>query len=85
VQVKTTRAVEKSGRYRVRLQRALYDATAVANAHGRHRKAAYEAHEIDYFFIVTEPRQMYLIPLAAVAGVTYIVLDSKYAAFAVTY
>lgn len=82
VQVKTTNAVQPgSGRYTVRLQRSFYDATAPANAHGKLRKAAYTAEEIDYFFIITAARQIYLIPIAATAGRQTLVLDAKYAEF----
>jgi len=43
---------------------------------------AYSADEVDYFFIIT-PKSSFLIPIGVLAGLLTIVLDEKYAAFAV--
>ena len=82
IQVKTTANVMPNGRHAVKLVRMIYDAQARSDVIGRYRQVPYGEGMIDYFFIVTTGRQ-YLIPFDAVAGKQTIVLDHKYAAFAV--
>lgn len=84
IQVKTTKRIEGSGRYGVRLTRWIYDPQATSNASGKYRAAPYAPGMVDYFFIVTGGGGMYLIPFAAVGSRQSIVLDRKYGAFAVT-
>ena len=82
VQVKTTRYVASSGRHQVKITRNAHDANAPRNANGNRRRVAYSADEVDYFFIIT-PKSSFLIPIGVLAGLHTIVLDEKYAAFAV--
>jgi len=82
VQVKTTRRQEANGRYAAGIGRLIHDATAPRNANGNRKSVPYGVDDIDYFFIIT-PVKMYLIPISVVAGSMLIVLDEKYAAFAV--
>lgn len=82
IQVKTTRRVERNGRYKVILARMLHDAKAPRNANGNRRRVSYKAEDVDYFFVIT-PTSAYLIPIDVVAGKLGIVLDEKYAAFVV--
>lgn len=82
VQVKTTRQVERSGRSVVRIARAIRDPAARRNSNGHRRTVPYSPDHVDYFFIVT-PQTSFLIPIGVVSGQTYLVLDEKYAAFAV--
>jgi PD-(D/E)XK endonuclease len=84
VQVKTTKRLETSGRYGVRLLRTIYDPEATPNAGGRYRQVPYLTGMVDYFFIVTGGGDMYLIPFDVVAAKRSIVLDRKYSAFVVT-
>lgn len=84
IQVKTTKRLEDSGRYGVRLTRWIYDPQAKTNASGKYKQAPYVSGMVDYFFIVTGGGSMYLIPFAAVGSRQSIVLDRKYGAFAVT-
>ncbi|WP_407676410.1 group I intron-associated PD-(D/E)XK endonuclease [Plantactinospora alkalitolerans] len=82
IQVKTTRSREtQTGRYRVHLHRCIYDASGVRNAHGQMRQVSYTSGEVDYFFILTASRHVYLIPLSVIAEKKYIVLDTKYSGF----
>ncbi|MEU8167263.1 group I intron-associated PD-(D/E)XK endonuclease [Micromonospora sp. NPDC049004] len=83
VQVTTTGTTESNGRYRAVLRRTVYDASAGDTARGRIRVTGYTKGETDFFFISTAGALDYLIPVEAVSGAQYIVLDSKYAAFAV--
>jgi hypothetical protein len=82
VQVKTTRSQERSGRYRVHISHMIHDGSVPRNANGSRKPVPYTADQVDYFFIAT-PVSMYLIPITVVPGVFMIVLDKKYAAFAV--
>ena len=82
VQVKTTRRRGANGRYAAGIGRLIHDATAPRNANGNRKSVPYGVDDIDYFFIIT-PVKMYLIPIGVVAGSMQIVLDEKYAAFAV--
>jgi hypothetical protein len=45
----------------------------------------YEPGTVDFFFITTGDRRLYLIPLEAVRGFTDVSLTNKYAAFEVTF
>lgn len=82
IQVKTTRMATGNGRYRVRLVRNVYDASAtLGNAGGKHRQLPYEQGSIDFFFIIVNGDGKYLIPFEVVAGLKTIILDYKYAAF----
>jgi hypothetical protein len=83
VQVKTSRQIAGNGRRLVNISRLIYDPSRPHNANGPRRRAPYDPGSIDYFFIVT-PGQMYLIPIGAVAGLTQLTLDDKYAAFAIS-
>jgi len=82
-QIKTTNRKEKSNRWIVGIGRKKYNAQAVPNAGGKTKQVPYTADEIDLFFIRTGSGEIYLIPLAAVAGKTTLVLDRKYADFLV--
>jgi hypothetical protein len=82
VQVKTTRQVGRNGRHKVYLARMVHDAKAPRNANGNRKRVAYKAEDADYFFVIT-PASAYLIPIDVIAGKLQIVLDEKYAAFAV--
>jgi len=82
VQVKTTRKVEGNGRYTVRVARLLYDATVPQNCNGSRRHVPYDPGSVDYFFVIT-PKSNFLIPTSVVSGRMTLVLDEKYAAFAV--
>jgi len=79
IQVKTTNEKEESGRWNVNIHRAAYDRRAVGSPSGGKRKrVAYNANEIDFFFILTGDGSRYLIPIAAVEGKKNLVLDAKY-------
>lgn len=82
IQVKTTRQRQPNGRYVARVSRMERSASTTRNANGNRRAVAYRPDEIDYFFVIT-PVANYLIPVEAVSGRLYVVLDEKYAAFAV--
>jgi hypothetical protein len=82
VQIKTTRA-RRANRYAVAIRRYRYDAEAGMSARGRVRSDPYTKDEIDLFFIITAGGPMYLIPVEAVAGLTGLLLDEKYANFVV--
>jgi PD-(D/E)XK endonuclease len=82
VQVKTTRRVQASGRYTVRTSRQVHTASARRNANGNRRAVPYTADSVDLFFIVT-PSRCYIIPIAVTGSRLTIVLDDKYAAYAV--
>jgi hypothetical protein len=81
IQVKTTRMRSSSGSYRVKLTRWIYDPTAKMNAGGRHRQVPYARGSVDYFFVITQSGDMYLLPQEVVDGVGIVVLDEKYEAF----
>ena len=83
VQVKTSRQVASNGRRQVGISRLVYDPSRPNNTNGPRRKAPYDPNSIDYFFIIT-PGQMYLIPITAVVGLMQLILDEKYAAFAIS-
>ena len=82
VQVKTTRQLEKNGRYKAGIARKIHNAAVPRNANGSRRRIPYSANEVDYFFVIT-PVLTFLIPVNVVAGLYQITLDEKYAAFAV--
>ena len=82
VQVKTTRQLQRNGRYTVAVARNVHDSTRPRNANGSRKRVPYSADDVDYFFVIT-PVLMYLIPITVVAGRSQLVLDEKYAAFAV--
>lgn len=82
VQVKTTRHTGPNGRYYVDLSRKVHDVSAPRNANGNRRRTSYETDQVDYFFVIS-PVSMYLIPLGTLDSRTQIVLDEKYAAFAI--
>jgi PD-(D/E)XK endonuclease len=82
VQVKTTRQRQPNGRFLVEIARRVHDGTVLRNANGSRKAVPYNSDQVDYFFIVT-PESMFLIPISVVAGFRRIVLDVKYAAFAV--
>jgi hypothetical protein len=75
VQVKTTRKTEANGRYTVRVARNLHNG-------GTRKHVPYDPESVDYFFAVT-PKNQYLIPVEVVGERTHLVLDEKYAAFAI--
>jgi hypothetical protein len=82
VQVKMTWASKDSGRYVADISRRVHDASAPRNANGNRRRVSYNAELIDYFFVIT-PNSSFLIPVDVIDGRHSIVLDEKYAAFAV--
>lgn len=82
IQVKTIRQRQPNVRYIARVSRMERSASTTRNANGNRRPVAYRPDEIDYFFVIT-PIANYLIPVEAVSGRLYVVLDEKYAAFAV--
>jgi hypothetical protein len=84
VQVKTTQRTSASGAYVVKITRSVYTATAKLNARGRYVTMPYEPGTVDFFFITTGDRRLYLIPFEAVRGFTDVSLTNKYAAFEVT-
>ena len=83
IQVKTSSDTRKFGRHHVSLTHVVYDSTRTPNMHGAYRRIPYTAAEIDLFFVATNSGRNYLIPVAEVVGQKSIVLDIKYAAFAV--
>lgn len=83
VQVKTTRQISPGGRHVVDIARKVYAPGLPYGANGPRKRVPYEPGSVDYFFIVT-PGLSYLIPVEVVAGLCYLNLDGKYAAFAVT-
>jgi hypothetical protein len=72
VQVKSTSRRNPKGSYVVRLTRTVYVPGAKPNASGSYRAVPYEPGVIDYFFILTRSRDIYLIPAPVVAGATNI-------------
>jgi hypothetical protein len=66
----------------VEIARRVHDGTMPRNANGSRRAVPYNSDQVDYFFIIT-PESKFLIPINVVAGFRRIVLDVKYAAFAV--
>lgn len=82
VQVKMTWTSKDSGRYVADIARRVHDASAPRNANGNRRRVSYEAEHVDYFFVIT-PKSSFLIPVDIIDGRHSIVLDEKYAAFAV--
>jgi hypothetical protein len=85
IQVKTTAYRQHgNGRYSAHITRKAYrvDAKPIPSL-GKYIRVSYTADQIDYFFIITAESVNYLIPLSAVSGLTALVLDEKYAAFAV--
>jgi hypothetical protein len=83
VQVKTTRKRTAGGRFTAALTRTIYDPEGPTNSAGKYRQVPYASGSVDYFFILTEDEQVYLIPFGEVAGARTVVLDRKYAAFRV--
>jgi len=81
VQVKTTTCQERNGRYAANVSH-MRCGSPTRNANGNRRKVPYRKDEVDLFFIVT-PAVSYLIPADVIDGRLSIVLDEKYAAFAV--
>jgi hypothetical protein len=82
VQVKSTTQIQSNGRYAAGVSRNVHSSGQRRNANGSRKRVPYSPGSIDYFFIVT-PAAAYLIPIEVVGGRTQIVLDAKYAAFAV--
>lgn len=82
VQVKTTRRRASNGRYTAGIGRHVHDATAPRNANGNRRTVPYNVEDVDYFFVIT-PLKMYLIPIGIADSRCQLILDEKYAAFAV--
>jgi hypothetical protein len=83
IQVKSTLRKEGNGRYTVRIVRRIYDAASGGNAAGRYREAPYTPDEVDFFFVLAGADARYLIPIETVSGRKTLVLDAKYAEFAV--
>jgi hypothetical protein len=82
VQVKTTRQRGVNGRYVVRVSRLAHGLSAHRNANGSRKLVPYAPDLIDLFFIVT-PELSYIIPIGVTGDRLTLVLDEKYAAFAV--
>jgi hypothetical protein len=82
VQVKTTRAHGKSGRYVAKTSHHIRSNSSRRNANGNRQAVPYTPDLIDLFFIVT-PSQSYIIPIEVVGNRLTIALDEKYAEFAV--
>lgn len=80
IQVKTTGEIYR-GRSVVRIGRRVYDTKVKANAAGRRKVVAYSKSDIDYFFVITNGGNSYLIPIDVVEGKITIVLDDKYKDF----
>jgi PD-(D/E)XK nuclease superfamily protein len=78
VQVKTANQVSKNGRYLAKLLRTIYDPEAPPTAAGRYRQVPYSRGMVDYFFIVTEPGLIYLLPFETVENRQGVTLDVKY-------
>lgn len=84
VQVKSSgRTANRGSRRSVRLTRRLYDSSVSANANGTYRMVPYEAHEVDYFFVIVGDGRMFLIPFSAVQGQSSIVPEDKFQDFLV--
>jgi hypothetical protein len=83
IQVKTTTAKDRYGRWAVGISRKEYGAEAERNADGSRKKRPYRSDEVDFFFIVTGCGDKYLIPLPATQGATALTLNHKYAAYKV--
>ena len=78
-----TASVKENGQYVVWLRRSVYNAGASVTAGGRYRRVGYEAGSLDYFFVITQVGDMYVIPYEVIGTTTCIVLSGKYAAFKV--
>jgi hypothetical protein len=83
VQVKTTTAKDRYGRWSVGISRKEYGSEAERNADGSRKRRPYRSDEVDFFFIVTGCADKYLIPFAATEGATALTLNDKYAAYKV--
>jgi hypothetical protein len=80
IQVKSS-ATRTNGRWLLRIHRMEYDASVKAGANGLRTRRVYGAHEVDFFFAVTDSGDKYLIPLSATNGAESLTLDTKYAAY----
>ncbi|MCW2930004.1 MAG: hypothetical protein JWM19_966 [Actinomycetia bacterium] len=83
IQVKSTTARDRYGRWTAGVARMEYAASSEANANGSRQRRPYRDHEIDFFFIVTGGGDRYLIPLEATDGAAGLTLNDKYAAYKV--
>ena len=81
VQVKTTTSRDQYGRTIASVHKKVYDPLKGLNSSGKRRRAPYDSTEVDYFFILTESREVYLIPLEAVQGKLQISLDRSYISY----
>ncbi len=79
VQVKSTRSVDRRGRWVARTSRRIHDRTSNL---GR-RAVPYSPEHVDTFFILTGCLDIYVIPVNEVVS-TALVLDEKYSCFKVS-
>jgi hypothetical protein len=78
VQIKTTSHRDSRGNWIVATHRMIYDPTASAVT-GHRRRRGYKENEVDWFFVVTAERTLFLLPIGLVAGKTAITLGHRYA------
>jgi len=73
IQVKTT-TYQENGSWYVNIGRLTYTQEMEPTTAGKRKKTPYLESEIDYFFIVTQDNDKYLIPIKAVLGLASISL-----------
>lgn len=83
VQVKSTSHRGPTGRWVVGVYKTEYDQNISPNAAGRRKNRAYKSDEVDWFFVITAKREIYLIPIDAIDGKTSLSLDVVYKNFRV--
>ena len=83
VQIKSTNGKDRNGRWYVHVHRNLYDSSARMNASGRRKRLAYTKAEVDYFFVLTGDRSIFIIPIEAAIGKFQLTLDRAYSEFRV--
>lgn len=85
VQVKTTAMRDRKGTgpWVVYTSRSAYDRNLPIRSDGKRSRVAYTEEEVDFFFVVTEAGDKYLIPRASTGDALSVSLDTKYAAFKV--
>lgn len=84
VQIKTTTQKSREGRWVCSLTSWAYDKNATLTAAGKRRQSTYRSSDVDFFFIETAARDLFLLPIALVEGMTCVTLDRKYKNFKVT-
>ena len=81
IQVKTTNSRENSGRFLVFVSHAEYDSTRQSNASGKRRRVPYDATDVDWFFILTSEKDIYLIPRSVTGSRISLTLDKAWASY----